>query len=65
MFQQLPRLLLILNIVLSLKCVLHYFLKHREALISNLIDFFLGTKLCQSYRLLLKATLSPPLKEND
>jgi hypothetical protein len=65
MFQQLPRMLLILNIVLSLRYVLHYLLKSREELASKLIDYFLGPKLFQSYRLLLKSSWTCQMLEDE
>jgi hypothetical protein len=65
MCQQRPRMLLTLSIVLSLKSVIRYFLKHREEFLSNLIDFFLGPRLIQSYRLLLKSSLTSQIPEQE
>jgi hypothetical protein len=65
MLQQQPRMLLILNIDLSLKCVIHYFLRHREELVSQLIDYFLGPRLFQSYLLLLKSSLTFQMLEDE
>ena len=58
MLRILPHTLRILSFALSLKIVIHYFLRHKTEFLSSLIDNFLCEKLLPFYRLFLKAHLS-------